>query len=133
MVLATRDAAFAALCEHLLDDTVSFELVVATSTVELLDVARQHEPDVVLLDVDGQDAAAVRTLASKVALVSDAFVILASAYFSPGSPGLTALLQGIAAGAVQKPRGATSVSLAGGDGEAFLSALRGAYEARGTR
>jgi chemotaxis response regulator CheB len=130
LVLASRDAAFSALCESLLDDGATFELVVATSTVELLDVARQHEPDAVLLDVDGQDVAVVKTLVSKVALVSDAWVILASGYLAPGSPGLTSLLQSIAGAAVQKPGGATSLSLAEADGAAFVAALRDAFEAR---
>jgi chemotaxis response regulator CheB len=130
LVLATRDGAFAALCESLLDDGATFELVVATSTIELLDVVRQHDPDAVLLDVDGQDVAALKTLAAKVALVSEAWVILVSGYLSPGSTGLTSLLQSIAGAAVQKPGGATSPSLAGKDGAAFVAALEGAFAAR---
>ena len=130
LVLATRDAAFAALCESLLDDGATFDLVVAASTVELLDVARQHDPDAVLLDVDGQDVAAIKTLASKVALVSEAWVILASGYLSPGSPGLTSLLQSIAGAAVQKPGGSASLSLVGEGGASFVAALEGAFAAR---
>lgn len=130
LVLASRDAAFAVLCEDLLDSGETFELVVATSTVELLDVVRQHEPDAVLLDIDGQDLAAIKTLASKLALVSDAWIILASAYLAPGSPGLTSLLQSIAGASVQKPGGATSLSLAEADAASFIAALRKAFVAR---
>ncbi len=130
LVLATRDTAFTALCEHALRDGTAFDLLVATSTVELLDVARQHQPAAVLLDVDGQDVAAVKVLAAKLGIVSEARLILTSGYLSPGSAGLSNLLQAIAATFVLKPQGATSLSLVQADGEVFVAALRRAFDAQ---
>lgn len=130
LVLASRDSAFAALCEHLLREGDVFDLIVSTSTVELLDVARQHQPEAVLLDVDGQDIAAVKTLLSKLTLLSEARVILASGYLSPGSAGLGSLLQTIAAVAVLKPQGSTSLSLVQSDGPLFVAALRRAFDSQ---
>lgn len=130
LVLASRDSAFSALVEHLLRDGDVFDLIVSTSTVELLDVARQHQPEAVLLDVDGQDIAAVKTLLSKLTLLSEARVLIASGYLSPGSPGLGGLLQTIAAVAVLKPQGSTSLSLVQADGPLFVSALRRAFDSQ---
>lgn len=130
LVLATRDSVFTALCEHLLKDGEVFDLIVSTSTVELLDVARQHQPAAVLLDIDGQDVATVKTLASKLALLSEARIILASGYLTPGSAGLGSLLQVVAGAAVLKPQGSSSLSLARDDGQQFVAAMRRAFDAQ---
>ena len=51
--------------------------------------------------------------------------MLVSAYLAPGSPGLGALLQSVAGTFVQKPQGPSSLSLAAGDGPAFVAAILG--------
>jgi chemotaxis response regulator CheB len=130
LVLATRDSGFTALCEYLLKDGAIFDLVVSTSTVELLDVARQHNPEAVLLDVDGQDVATIKVLAAKLAIVSEARILFTSGYLAPGSAGLGSLLQAVAATAVLKPQGATSLSLSQADGATFVTALRRAFDAQ---
>ena len=58
-------------------------------------------------------------------LVSQARLVLVSAYLAPGSPGLGALLQAVAGTFVQKPQGPASLSLADGDGPAFVAAILG--------
>lgn len=126
LVLSTRDTAFAGLCEHLLVGAAELELLVTVSTVELLEVVRQHDPDLVLLDVDGHDLFAMRALASKLTIVSEARLVLASAYLSPGSPGLSALLSAVVASFVEKPRGAAALSLSEQGGADFVAALTNA-------
>jgi len=90
---------------------------------------RQLAPDLLVLDADGDDVAALKVLAAKVMLVSDARMVLVSAYLAPGSPGLCALLQSIAATFVQKPQGSSSLSLAAEDGPLFAAALQTAFAA----
>src|SRR5207245_2508382 len=95
----------------------------------LLDTARQLAPSFIVLDADGEDVAALKALATKVMLVSFAPVVVVSAYLAPGSPGLSTLLQSIAAAFVQKPQGPSSLSLADTDGPRFAAALRAAFAA----
>jgi chemotaxis response regulator CheB len=127
VVLVTSDPVFAALSKRALEEAPGVQLVVAVSAAELLETARQVAPDFLVVDVDGEDAAALKTLVAKVMLVSDAPVVLVSAYLAPGSPRLGALLQSIAATFVQKPQGPSSLSLADEDGPPFVAALQAAF------
>ena len=128
VVLGTSDPVFAVLCGRALEET-SFELLAAVPPSQLLDTMRLLAPDLLLLDADGEDVPALKTLAIKVMLVSDARVVLVAAYLAPGSPGLSALLQSIAATFVQKPQGPSSLSLAGDDAAPFVAALQAAFAA----
>jgi chemotaxis response regulator CheB len=127
-VLATSDPLFAAMCTQALAAS-PLELAAAVTPAELLETARQLAPALIVLDADGEEAAALKVLAAKVMLVCDAHVVLASAYLAPGSPGLCALLQSIAATFVHKPEGASSLSLVDEDGAAFVAALLAAFAA----
>jgi chemotaxis response regulator CheB len=127
VLLATADPVFATLCQRALEVARPPHTVVAVSPLELLEMARHLPHDVLILDADHQDIATLKALAGKVMLVSDAPVVLISAYLAPGSPGLTALLASIAAQFVQKPQGASSLSLADDDGPAFVAALQAAF------
>ena len=129
VLLATADPVFAALCKQALAAARRPSIVVAVSPPELLQAARQVEHDVLVLDADRQEAATLKTLASKVMLVSDAPVVLIAAYLAPGAPGLGALLQSIPAHFVQKPQGSSSLSLTGDDGPRFVAALQAAFTA----
>jgi chemotaxis response regulator CheB len=128
VVLATSDPVFAALCKRALAGSQQ-QLVAAVAPAELIETVRQLAPDLLLLDVDGEEVAALKLLATKVMLVSEARVVLVSAYLAPGSPGLCALLQSIAATFVHKPAGPSSLSLADEEGPAFVAALEAAYAA----
>lgn len=125
VVLATSDPVFAALCQQALDGTEQ-QLLAAVSPAELVDATRRLAPGLVVLDADGEDVAALKVLATKVMLVSDARIVLVSAYLAPGSPGLCALLQSIAASFVQKSRGPSWLGLVAEDRAAFADALRAA-------
>ena len=129
VVLATFDPVFAALCTRAFERATTPHVFVAVAPPELLETARRVAPDLLVLDVDGEDVAALELLAAKVMLVSDAHVVLVSAYLGPGSPGLGALLQSIAATFVQKPEGPSSLSLADEDGPPFVAALLAALAA----
>jgi chemotaxis response regulator CheB len=130
VLLATADPVFAALCKHALEAGAGpHPQVVPVSPSELLQAARQIDHDVLLLDADRLEVAALKVLAGKVMLVSDAPVIVLSAYLAPGSPGLATLLQSIPAHFVQKPQGSSSLSLADQDGPAFVTALQAAFSA----
>ncbi len=128
VVLASSDPVFAALGQRALQGT-SLELLAAVSPAELLETTRRCAPDLVVLDSDGEEPGELKLLATKVMLVSEARLVLVSAYLAPGSPGLSGLLQSIAATFVQKPQGPSSLSLAGEDGQAFVVALQTAYAA----
>jgi hypothetical protein len=128
VVVGTSDPVFAALCRRALAGS-RLELLAAVSPAELLETTRREAPQLVLLDADGEEAMALKALATKVMLVSDARLVLVSAYLAPGSPGLSALLQSVAATFVQKPEGPSSLSLADGDGPAFVVALQAAFAA----
>jgi chemotaxis response regulator CheB len=129
VLLATADPVFAALCQRALEVAEPPHTAVAVSPPELLELARHLPHDVLILDADHQDIATLKALAGKVMLVSDAPVVLISAYLAPGSPALTALLASVAAQFVQKPQGASSLSLADEDGPAFVAALQAAFTA----
>jgi len=129
VVLATSDPVFAALCRRALEWGTN-QALVAVSLSELLETARQLEPDRMILDADAEDVPALVALAAKVMLVSDAPIVLVSAYLAPGSPDLCALLQSIGATFVQKPQGPSSLSLADEDGPPFAAALEEAFAAR---
>jgi chemotaxis response regulator CheB len=125
VLLATVDPVFAAVCARALA-AEPLELAGAVAPSELLESARQLSPDLIVLDCDGEEAAALKVLASKVMLVSDAELVLVSAYLAPGSPGLSALLQSIPATFVQKPGGASSLGLIDEEGAPFAAALMAA-------
>ena len=129
VVLATFDPVFGALCKRAFERATTPHVLVAVSPPELLETVRQVAPDLLVLDVDGEDVAALKVLAAKVMLVSDAHVVLASAYLGPGSAGLGGLLQSIAATFVQKPEGPSSLSLADEDGPPFVATLFAALAA----
>jgi chemotaxis response regulator CheB len=128
IVVATVDPIFAVLCKRALE-RASPQLVVAVKLGDLVETARQLGPDLIVLDADGEEAAALSALAAKVMLVSDASIVLTSAHLAPGSPGLCALLQSIPASFVQKPQGAASLDLAEGGAPVFVAALRAALDA----
>jgi DNA-binding NarL/FixJ family response regulator len=131
VVLATTDPVFAALFRRAFDRAdAKLKIVADVPPAELLETVRLRAPELIVLDVDGQDVAQVRTLAAKVTLVSEARLVLVAGYLAPGSPGLCALLQSIAAGFVQKPDGASSLGLAAAGGPAFVAALEAALVER---
>jgi chemotaxis response regulator CheB len=129
ILLATSDPVFAALCKRVLEAGTNQEIV-AVSPSELLEKARQLAPRHLVLDADGQDVAALKALATKVMLVSDANIVFVSAYLAPGSAGLSSLLQSIPAAFVQKPQGPSSLSIADDDGTTFVAALQAALDAK---
>ena len=131
MVLATSDAVFGALCKRALEGGPGGARVVLVSPRQVLETARKVAHDVLLLDVDGEDVADLKALAAKAMLVSEARIVLTSGYLSPGAPGLTALLQSIAATFVQKPQGRSSLGLADEDGPPFVAALQAALASEG--
>jgi chemotaxis response regulator CheB len=128
VVLATSDPVFAALCQRAFLGT-RLELVASVAPAELLETMRRLAPELLVLDADSEDAQALKLLATKVMLVSEARVVLVSAWLAPGSPGLCALLQSIAGTFVQKPEGPSSLGLADADGPAFVAALEAAFAA----
>ena len=123
VVLATSDPVFAALCQQALEGSDQ-QLLAAVPPAELVDTARRLAPELVVLDADGQEVAALEVLATKVMLVSDARLVVVSAYLAPGAPGLCALLASVAASFVQKARGASWFGLPQDDRAAFVAALR---------
>ena len=127
VVLASSDPVFAVLCQDALEAS-GHEVVAAVAPTELLETARQA-PDLVILDADGHDVASLKALATKTMLVSEARLVLVSAYLAPGSAGLSALLQAIPATFVQKPQGASSLGLADDDAAPFVAALLAAHGA----
>jgi hypothetical protein len=128
VVLGTSDPLFATLCKRAFEGT-TLQLLATVTPPELLEATRELAPDLLVLDADGEDVATLKLLAMKVMLVSDARVVLVSAYLAPGSPALCALLQSIAATFVQKPEGPSSLSLADDDGPRFVAALQAAFYA----
>jgi chemotaxis response regulator CheB len=132
VVLATSDALFAALCTRALAAT-RLELVAAVSPIALLETVRELAPDLLVLDADVDDPQALKVLASKAMLVSEARIVLVGSWLAPGSPGLSALLQAIAATFVHKPGGPSSLGLAASDGPPFVAALEAAYVAHENR
>jgi chemotaxis response regulator CheB len=129
VLLCTADPVFAALCKRALEGAQRPQSVVAVSPTELLTAARQVAHDVLVLDADRQEVPALKALAGKAMLLSDAPVVLISAYLAPGSPGLGTLLQSIPAHFVHKPQGSSSLSLAVEDGPSFVAALQSAFTA----
>ena len=125
-LLATSDPVFGALCKQALEPGIGPQVVAAVPPTELLETARRLAPDLLILDADGLDVAAFKALATKVTLVSDARIVLVSGYLAAGTAGLGTLLQSVVARFVQKPRGATSLSLADEDGPSFAAAIQGA-------
>lgn len=125
-VLATSDPVFAAQCQRALAGT-NQQLLATVALAELVDATRRLAPELVLLDADGADVAALKVLATKVMLVSDARLVLISAYLAPGSPLLGALLQSIAASFVQKSRGPSWLGLPDDDRAGFVAALNAAF------
>ena len=123
VVLASSDPVFLALCKGALEAGTNTEVVAAVSLTELRTALQRVVHDRIVIDVDGEDLAAVETLATKVTLLSEAPIVLVSAYLAPGSRGLSALLQSIAASFVQKPQGPSSLSLASEDGPPFAAAV----------
>ena len=62
-VLASADPVFAALCRRAFQGT-SLELLAAVPPDELLESARELEPELIVLDVDGDDVMLARRLAT---------------------------------------------------------------------
>jgi DNA-binding NarL/FixJ family response regulator len=122
VLLASQDPVFSLLCRDALAGT-HLEVIAAVPPARLLEATRQDAPELVVIDVDAEDFIELKALTTKLMLVSDARVVLTAAYLGPGSPGLCALLQAIAAGYVQKPGGPSSLGLADEDGAAFVAAL----------
>ena len=127
IVLATSDPVFAAQCQKSLEGTDQL-LIATVALAELVDATRRLAPELVVLDADGADVAALKVLATKVMLVSDARIVLVSAYLAPGSPLLCALLQSIAASFVQKSRGPSWLGLAEDGRASFVGALHAAMD-----
>jgi chemotaxis response regulator CheB len=125
VVLASSDPTFVALCRGALAGT-RLELVAAVPPVALLETVRQLAPDLLLLDADGDELQALKVLVSKAMLVSDARIVVVASWLAPGSPGLSALLQSIAANYVQKPGGPSSLGLAAEDAPPFVAAIEAA-------
>jgi chemotaxis response regulator CheB len=130
IVLATSDPVFAAQCQRALDGT-SQQLLATVSLAELVDATRRLAPELVVLDADGEDVAALKVLANKLMLVSDPRIVLVSAYLAPGSPVLGALLQSIAASFVQKSRGPSWLGLAEDGSASLVGALHAALAGDG--
>jgi hypothetical protein len=128
IVVASDDAVFPVLCEHLFGRSELVTHLASVTLDGLLEAARRQEPDVILLDIDGLEQDKTRQLAAKLALVSDARLVIASGYLGPGSPELNRLLQNIEAIPMLKPSGSGSLSLAGTDGDAFLASLESVFE-----
>lgn len=128
LVLATADPVFAAQCQKALDGS-NLQLLATVALAELVDATRRLAPDLVVLDADREDIAAIKMLATKVMLVSCARIVLVSAYLAPGSPLLCALLQSVAASFVQKSRGPSWLGLPEDDRAAFIAALNAAFAA----
>ena len=121
LVLGSSDPVFALLCRRALAGS-GLELLAAVPPAELLETMRRFVPDLLVLDADGEEVTALKALATKVMLVSEARVVLVGAYLAPGSPALSTLLQSIAATFVQKPQGPSSLGLAGDDALPFVTA-----------
>jgi chemotaxis response regulator CheB len=132
VVVATADPLFAALCPRVLAGT-SLELLAVVPPAALLETVGQLVPDLLILDADGDDTQALKVLASKVMLVSDARLVVVASWLAPGSPGLCALLQSIAATFVQKPGGPSSLGLAAEEQPPFVDALEAAAAAYASR
>ena len=130
VVLATSDPVFAAQCQKALAGS-NQQLLATVALAELVDATRRLAPDLVVLDADREDVAALKVLATKVMLVSSARIVLVSAYLAPGSPLLCALLQSIAASFVQKLRGPSWLGLSEDDRAGFVAALHAAFAASG--
>jgi chemotaxis response regulator CheB len=129
-LLATLDPVFAALCKRALEARSNRHTLVAVAPANFLETLRRLAPHLLVLDADGQDVTAIRALAMKAMLLSEAPLVFVSAYLAPGSAGLSALLQSIPVAFVQKPRGPSSVSLADEDGPLFVDALHAAFAAQ---
>lgn len=127
VVLASSDPVFAILCQDALEASGQ-EVIAAVAPGELLDAARQG-PDLIVLDADGHDPASLRAAATKAMMVSEARLVLVSAYLAPGSAALSALLQAIPATFAQKPQGGSSLGLADDDAAPFAAALVAAHGA----
>jgi chemotaxis response regulator CheB len=119
---------FAAQCQKALAGS-NQQLLATVALAELVDATRRLAPDLVVLDADREDVAALKVLATKVMLVSSARIVLVSAYLAPGSPFLCALLQSIAASFVQKLRGPSWLGLSEDDRAGFVAALHAAFAA----
>jgi chemotaxis response regulator CheB len=122
VLLASQDPVFSLLCRRALAGT-RLEVVAVVPPAKLLEATRHGAPELVVIDIDAEDVVELKALTTKLMLVSDARVVLTAAYLAPGSPGLSTLLQAIAADFVQKPQGPSSLGLADEDGAPFAAAL----------
>jgi hypothetical protein len=127
-LVASDDSVFPVLCEQLLGKSELLTHLASVTLSGLLETVRRREPDVILLDIDGLEHDEARQVAAKLALVSDAGLVIASGYLAPGSPELNRLLQNIEAIPVLKPSGSSSLSLSGEDGDIFLARIERALE-----
>ena len=122
VLLASQDPVFSLLCRRALA-TTRLEVLAVVPPARLVEATRAHAPELIVLDIDAEDVVELKALTTKLMLVSDARVVLTAAYLAPGSPGLSTLLQAIAADFVQKPQGPSSLGLADEDGAPFAAAL----------
>jgi hypothetical protein len=130
IVIASDDAVFPVLCEQLLGKSELVTHLASVTLDGLLEAVRRQEPGVILLDIDGIEHDETRQIAAKLALLSDARLVIASGYLAPGSPELNRLLQNIEAIPLMKPSGSGSLSLAGTDGDVFLAGIERAIDER---
>jgi hypothetical protein len=121
-VLTSKDPSFAGLLEHLCHESPLHLLTTAGPSITL-ETVRSNAPEFVLLDLDSVDAQEASRLILKLALVSHAFVLLTGINAVPGTPGLDAFYQAGAHGALVKPEGKTSLSLAGEAGTIYRQGL----------
>lgn len=121
-VLTSKDPSFASLLEHLCHESPLHLLTTAGPSITL-ETVRSNTPEFVLLDLDSVDPQEASRLILKLALVSNAFVLLTGIHAIPGTPGLDAFFQAGAHGALVKPEGKTSLSLAGQAGAVYRQGL----------
>jgi hypothetical protein len=122
LVLASKDPSFAAMVEHLLGNS-PVKFITSAGPAIALECVRTNAPSLVLLDLDSMEAAEAQRLVLKLALVSNALLLLTSADAVPGLSSLDPLFLGGAHGVLLKPEGKTSLGLTGEPGKEYLEAL----------
>ena len=122
LVLASKDPSFAAMLEHLLGPS-PVKFLTSAGPAITLECVRTNAPSIVLLDLDSMEAAEAQRLVLKLALVSNALLVLTAADAVPGLPSLDPLFFGGAHGVLLKPEGKTSLGLAGEVGKGYLEDL----------
>lgn len=122
LVLASKDPSFAAMLEHLLSNSpVKFLTSVGPGIA--LECVRTNTPSLVLLDLDSMEGAEAHRLVLKLALVSNALLLLTGSDAVPGLSSLDPLFLGGAHGVLLKPEGKTSLGLTREPGQEYLEEL----------